>query len=163
MLVVAQQQSLTLSDFETSRLPSNTPAISAVSAIAVPSILPSLVISSRLDLTVPRSLPPTIAAAQPSVVPSNNTSSPITRLLDGGSCGTFAGADAEDFDEGLLGAAVLGALLTTAAATTLPLFAGGGRDFTMEVTGDAPVAVVGTVGGVPPPPEVPDALREEDD
>lgn len=161
---------LTLSDLVTIRFPSNTPAISAVSAIAIPSILPALVISSRLVLTVPLSLPPTIAAAHPSVVPSNKTPSPITRLLAGGSCGTFAGAAAEAFDDVLLGTVLLllGALLTTATATTLaPLalllwFTGGGRDFTIEVTGDAPVAVVGTVGGVPPPAEVPDALREED-
>lgn len=54
----------------------------------VPSILPARVISSLRDFTVPFIRPPTTAAAHPSVVPSNNTPSPITKLFAGGSAGT---------------------------------------------------------------------------
>lgn len=97
----------TLSALVTVSVPSKVPAISAVSAKAVPSILPARVTSNLLDLTVPLSLPPTTAAAQPSVVPSNSTPSPITRLFAGGSTCCFDGeplveeeAEDEDFLRG---------------------------------------------------------------
>lgn len=148
-------------------VPSKVPAISAVSAKAVPSILPARVTSNLLDLTVPLSFPPTTAAAQPSVVPSNSTPSPITRLFAGGSTCCFDGEplaeddDDVDFEPPPLGGAPLDnagtpcarpLLLTDvpfetdavdrAAACAGPL---GGRDCLNDESGDGPAA-----RGVPP-------------
>lgn len=153
----------TLSALVTVSEPSKVPAISAVSAKAVPSILPARVTSNLLDLTVPLSLPPTTAAAQPSVVPSNSTPSPITRLFAGGSICCFDGEPLveDDDDEDLLrgGASdnagpwprllVLiavpfekDAVAAAAAAAAAPL---GGRDCLNDESGDGPAA-----SGVPP-------------
>lgn len=143
---------LTLSALVTVSVPSNEPAISAVSAMAVPSILPARVTSSLLDLTVPFSLPPTTAAAQPSVVPSKSTPSPITKLLDGGSAGGFGAELEEDTSLELLltgGAPAARASLPTPPLGTEPCTPLGGRALTDD-RGGGPVAEM-----LPKPPASP--------